>query len=137
MAWLNATPKPADGSRRAKVAAQVPKISRLEQLKKDKIAPAMPPNPAPHLVDRLVELGLTEAAGMGAAPVSWSTIGAWQSVTGIELAPWEARLLRQLSVEYLAEGRRAESESCPPPWRAPVTAREREVEEEQLRMLLG
>ncbi|MCJ8158352.1 hypothetical protein [Sphingomonas sp. LaA6.9] len=106
-------------------------------MKKGGITPPMPPNSAPHIIGRLVEIGLTEAAGMGAAPLSWQSIHAWQTVTGIRLAPWEARLIRALSVEYLAEGRRAETENCPPPWRAEVTERERETEVDRLRVVLG
>src|SRR3546814_18930817 len=71
---------------------------------------------------------------MGAAPLSWQSIRSWSDMTGIYPAPWEARLIRKLSIEYLAEGRRAESENCPPPWRAEVTERERETEVQRLRM---
>src|SRR3546814_20346619 len=74
---------------------------------------------------------------MGAAPLSWQSIRSWSDMTGIYPAPWEARLIRKLSIEYLAEGRRAESENCPPPWRAEVTERERETEVQRLRMVLG
>ncbi|WP_257575262.1 hypothetical protein [Sphingomonas sanguinis] len=98
----------------------------------------MPPNPAPHFTDWLIEIGLTEAAGMGADAVSWRQIRAWKSVTGVPIQPWEARLLRRLSITYLAEGRSAESESCPPPWwPGVVTAREREIEDAELRGVLG
>jgi len=123
---------------------QVPKgqkaptfLPRHEQLKRDGIAPKMPPNPAPYLVERLVEIGLTEAAGMGASPISWSQIDAWSRLTGTVLQPWEARLLRRLSAEYLSMSRTAESLQCAPPWRAPVSVREREIEEERLRSVLG
>lgn len=136
MAWLHATPKPPEGSKRAQVEQAV-KISRLDRMKKDRIVPKMPPNPAPHIIDRLVEIGLTEAAGMSASPLSWREIMEWQRATGHDLPPWELKLLRKLSVEYLAESRRAESENCPPPWRAPVTQREGETEEARLRMVLG
>ncbi len=97
----------------------------------------MPPNPAPHIIHRLIELGITEAAGMGVGPITWQTIAAWQRVTRIELGSWEARLLRRLSVEYVAESRRAESENAPPPWRTEMTQRERDVELEGLRAVLG
>lgn len=106
-------------------------------MKKDGIEPKMPPNPAPHIIYRLTEIGLTEANGMGASPLSWREIEAWQRSTRVRLAPWEARLIRQLSIEYLGEARRAESENCPAPYHTEVTRREREVEEEQLRMVLG
>jgi hypothetical protein len=137
MAWLNAAPKPAEGTKRAQAKDRPPAISRIDQLKRRKIRPPMPPNPAPHIISRLIEIGLTEAAGMGSAPVSWQSIQAWSQLTGTRLAPWEARLIRKLSLEYLAEGRRAESESCPPPWRGEVTQRERETEVAQLCMVLG
>ena len=137
MAWLHATPKPAEGTRRAKAENAPPALSRLDQIKRDKLTPQMPPLPAPHFIDRLIEIGLTEAAGMGAGPLSWATIAGWQQVTGIALEPWEARLYRKLSLEYLAEGRRAESENCPPPWRATITQAERDVEQRRLEQLLG
>ncbi|TCP71821.1 hypothetical protein [Sphingomonas sp. PP-CE-1G-424] len=109
----------------------------MEDLKRRKIALQMPPKPAPHIFDWLIEIGLTEAAGMGAVPISSRELAAWQSNTCVRLAPWEARLIRELSKAYLAEGRRAEDETCPPPWGAPVTAHDREIEEAQLRSLLG
>lgn len=137
MAWLNTTPKPDARTKRGKASDDAPKLSRADQMKKDGIIPVMPPNPAPHIINRLVEIGLTEAAGMGAGPLSWQSITAWQASTAICLTPWEARLIRSLSIEYLAEGRRAESENCPPPWRAEVTRREIETEETRLRMVLG
>lgn len=97
----------------------------------------MPPNPAQHITERLMEIGLVEAGGMGPAPLSWREIEAWQRATGVHLAPWEAKLIRRLSADYISEGRAAESENCPPPWRAPVSRRELDVAEERLRMLLG
>lgn len=106
-------------------------------MKKDGIEPQMPPHSAPHLIRRLTEIGLTETTGMGPAPLSWREIEAWQRATNVRLAPWEARLMRQLSLEYIGESRRAESENCPAPFRTEVTQREREVEEAQLRMVLG
>lgn len=97
----------------------------------------MPPNPAPHIINRLIEIGLTEAAGMGSGPISWQSISAWQGLTGILLPPWEARLMRTLSLEYLMMGRKAEDENCPAPWFAPATRWEKETEEDRLRLVLG
>jgi len=137
MAWLHAAPKPPEGTRRAKAAAPAKALTRLERMKKDGIAPKMPSNPAPHIVARLIEIGITETTGMGPAPLSWREIDAWQRHTGVPLPPREARLLRQLSLSYIAESRRAEDETCPPPWRAEVTQRELDVAEEKLRLVLG
>lgn len=137
MAWLYATPKPAEGTRRAQEGAKVSKLNRLDRMRKDDVPVLMPPNPAPHIIDRLVEIGLTEAGAMSAVPLSWREIDAWSSRTGVDLAPWEARLIRSLSVAYVAESRRAESENAPPPWKAPITEREINTEEARLMAVLG
>jgi hypothetical protein len=136
LAWLHAVPKPPEGSGRAK-ANQVNKLSRFDQMKRDRITPAMPPNPVPHILARLIEIGITQPGGMGPVPLSWSEIANWQRDTGVRLEPWEARLMRQLSISYLGELALAESENRPAPWRTEVTAREREVEEARLRAVLG
>jgi len=99
--------------------------------------PMMPPNPLPHVIEHLVDIGLSEAAGMGIGPVSWLTIDAWRRLNGVELPPWEARLIRRLSIEYVAEQRRAESENCPPPWRWEVTEGEKKAEASGLAMIFG
>jgi len=106
-------------------------------MKARKVPVQMPPNPLPHITDRLVEMGVTEAAGMGVVPLSWREIVAWQQGTCTRLAPWEARLIRSLSSAYVAEGRAAESENCPPPWRGEVLSEEADTEEARLRDLLG
>ncbi len=137
MAWLHATPKPDARSRRGREEPAEARLSRIADLKRKKIDPPMPPNPAPHITDWLIEMGLTEAAGMGEVPISSRELAAWQDNTCVRLQPWEARLIRKLSKAYLDEGRAAESENCPAPWRAPVTQRELEIEEAQLRAVLG
>lgn len=139
MAWLNAVPRPDVRSRRGKAAeAEPPRTSRLEDMKRRKIEPVMPPNPAPELISRLIEIGLTAGGGMGPAPLSWTEIVNWQIATKVALQPWEARLMRRLSVEYVAEGRRAENENCPQPWRTKiVTESEAKAELDDLRSLLG
>lgn len=138
MAWLNAAPKPPEGSKRAQDRSAPPSPTRLEAMRADKIVPPMPPNPAPHIIERLLAMGLTEPAGMGSGPLTWNTIAQWQALTGISLQPWEATLIRKLSVEYLAESRRAEAETCPPPWRSDVvTEQQKQVELKRLQMVLG
>lgn len=97
----------------------------------------MPPVSAPHIVEWLLDIGLTQAAGMGSVPLSWTEIVAWQQATSVTLAPWEARLIRRLSAAYLAESRAAESETCPPPWRREVSQRAIETERARLEMVLG
>jgi len=72
---------------------------------------------------------------MGVAPLSWLTIDAWQRVTGVPLPSWEARLIRQLSLEYLSESQKAEDISCPPPWRSEITQAEKQAEDDGLAAL--
>jgi hypothetical protein len=132
-------PKPAEGTKRAKMAnsAATPAVSRMAEMKARKLPVQMPPSPAYHLVEYFIEMGMSEAAGMGMVPLSWREINAWCDRTRINLAPWEARLIRRLSTEYLAESRRAESENAPPPWQAKITQREIDVEQAALEALLG
>ncbi|WP_404711483.1 hypothetical protein [Sphingomonas sp. MMS24-J13] len=106
-------------------------------MKKGGIKPPLPPTSMPHIASRLMEIGPTQPAGMGVAPLSWSEINAWCDRTGIEIAPWEARLIRRLSVEYIAFGRKAEAENCPPPWKAEVSRAEIEHEASLLDAILG
>lgn len=88
----------------------------------DDYRPDMPAIDAQYLIGYLWEIGPTMAAGMGAAPLSHVEIAAWQANVGIELQPWETRLLRRLSYDYLAESRAAESADSPAPWTAVVEA---------------
>lgn len=130
-------PKPDPRSKRGQAADQAPALSRIQQLKRDGMAPRLPPTSAPHIIERLIEIGLTQAAGMGVGPLTWGEIVGWQQATGVTLAPWESRLIRKLSLEYLAFGRLAESETCPAPWMAPVTQREIAAEQARLERVLG
>ncbi len=50
------------------------------------------------------------------AAIGWRDLTAWQEVMGIELEPWEARLIRRLSSEYISQYHEAEKPDCPAPW---------------------
>lgn len=77
----------------------------------------MPPVDAGrYLIDYLYEFGPSMPAGMGSGPVTFAEMEAWERKAGVELAPWEARLLRRLSGDYLAESHRATKPNCPPPF---------------------
>ncbi|MEH3121978.1 MAG: hypothetical protein PGN16_08370 [Sphingomonas phyllosphaerae] len=137
LAWLNAVPQPPPGSRRAEVERQPNKVSRLDKMKADGVPVQFPPNSAPHITHRLIEIGLMQSGAGGAVPLSWGEISAWQTNVHTRLEPWEARLIRALSIEYVAEGRRSESENAPSPWRAPITQREIDLEIAALEALFG
>lgn len=86
----------------------------------------MPPvDGGTHVLDYFFEIGPLMSAGFGPGPITHTEINAWQELLGIELSPWEFRLIRRLSLEYLAESTRARKRDCPAPWievRAVTTA---------------
>lgn len=96
----------------------------------------MPPLPSQWLIDVLMEIGPVEAAGMDRAPISWREICAWQELTATALEPWQAKLLRWLSTEFLGESRRAEQPDCPAPWGA-MTQERRDAVERKLHGIFG
>ncbi|WP_332859365.1 hypothetical protein [Janthinobacterium svalbardensis] len=118
-AWLGAVPEAAPGAR-----ADAAKLSRRERIERDGGEIEMPPfDEGEYLIAYLYELGPTVAADMGAGPVTFAEMAAWQAARGFELEPWEARLLRRLSVDYLAESHRATQRDCRPPWGGSVAVR--------------
>jgi len=82
----------------------------------DGIVPDMPAIRTPWIVDTLMDIGASEPGAMGPVPLSWSTIAHWQACMGVELAPWLARLLRRLSVDFVTESQNAREPDCPAPW---------------------
>jgi hypothetical protein len=96
-----------------------PERSRRETLKSDGVdEPEMPPCPAPLLVEYLFEIGPVMAGGMGNAPLTHAEISAWQCNVGIELQPWQARMLKKLSADYLEESHLARDRDRAAPWAA-------------------
>jgi hypothetical protein len=133
LGWLAATPT-VEPKRGAKPGRS---LSRLERIKQAKIEPPIPDNPMPFIIDRLMEIGPTETAGMGRAPISWQSIQAWRVETGVRMNPWQSRLLRRLSAAYLVEMQAAENPDRPAPFVTPDLNFARIEEEAQLRDVLG
>jgi hypothetical protein len=48
--------------------------------------------------------------------LGWRDIEAWQAIVGVELEPWEGRLIRRLSQEYASMRHKAEKADCPAPY---------------------
>lgn len=98
-----------------------PRRSRLEALRqahgKDYQPPLPPLEGGEYLLGYLFEIGPALAGGLGPAPLTHGELRAWQDNTGIALMPWEARLLRRLSLEYVAASQAATERNAPPPWR--------------------
>jgi hypothetical protein len=71
-----------------------------------------------YILAYLWEVGPTISGGMGEAPLSHAELLAWQTNVGIDLQPWESRMLRRLSVDYLVESQNATEPDCPAPFGA-------------------
>lgn len=110
---------------------------RIKRMIADGIDLPIPPNPAPYITEWLFEVGPTMPTGMGAAHLSWSEIGEWARQTGLELTPWEATTLRDLSVEFLAMTNKARKPSCLAPWQSgdAATANRKAVSDQFARMM--
>lgn len=102
---------------------------------REQITPDLPPNPAPYLTDWLFEIGPIASNGMGSSAIGWPDIAAWQMLKAVELFPWEAKVLRQLSAAFLGMMQDAKDPSCPAPFLSTETMeRNREAVSNQLRI---
>ena len=106
VAWLNTAPDRKHGKREPRIKAY---RDRGQE-------PDYPPCDAHFLADWLFEVGPTAVSGMGETPITHAELRHWQENTGIELSSWQARAIRTLSEQYLAQSIEAASESCPPPY---------------------
>lgn len=130
MGYLHARPRTGHSKTQAK--------SRLQQMRDDGTAVRMPPVPAEvrHLLEQFLEVGPAMHTAMGTAPLSFAELGAWQRATAIELLPWEARLLRRLSAEYVAQYSASDSPDAPAPWSG-ADERAREDVSQRVRSIFG
>jgi hypothetical protein len=78
------------------------------------IEPEMPPVEwGKYLVEWLFEFGPTMGEG---GALTAGEIQSWQELLGVRFQPWEARLLRRLSLEYAGESAMASKPDRPPPF---------------------
>jgi hypothetical protein len=117
LAWLGTAPKPLSSSKGRRDTDTEP-LTRMQRMAVDDLTPDMPPIRTPWIIDHLMDLGPSEAGAMGPVPISWASIDHWQRCSGHDLPPWTTRLLRRLSVDFVAETVRAREPDCPPPWTA-------------------
>lgn len=80
---------------------------------------------------------MASAGGMATAPLSWVEIATWQRLTACPLQPWEARAIRQASVEYVNQLHKAADPACPPPWASDPTDDDRQRVATGLRAMLS
>lgn len=69
-----------------------------------------------YLIDHLWDVGPAGSSGMGPAVITYAELNAWQQCAGVELQPWETRILRLLSADYVTQGNQAEKPDCPAPY---------------------
>lgn len=119
LAWWHAVPAPPPDAREQHTARR----SRMGALPAgdEPFLPEIDQDLRP-FVAMLFEAGPTSAAGQGMGVITWQEFEAWQRCTGVALPPWQLRLLRRLSGEYVTEYNQAGAHDAPPPW-----AREREL----------
>ena len=79
----------------------------------------MPDCGALYLAELLFEIGPT----LGEASITHTELAAWQRNTGAVLTPWEARMLKWLSREYMDESAHATDAARPSPWQEAPYAR--------------
>lgn len=117
LAWWHAIPQPPPSRAKGAPKALPDHRSRLQRLK-DGVEPDLPAldRELAFLVNYLFDAGPTSAAGQRGAPLTWADLQAWQESVGITLPPWQLRLLRRLSGEYLSESLTADAWDAPPPW---------------------
>ena len=85
-------------------------------MRKKGIKPAIPENPAPYLAEWLFEIGPGISTGQGLIEIGWDTLSDWQRNVGVELLPWEARLLKALSRDYVSQWYESRKPDCPAPY---------------------
>lgn len=89
--------------------------------------PSFPHIDAPHVADWWLEIGPTVPGGMGECPLGWQDLAAWQAITGIELAAWEARAIRSMSREFVNFRDEARKADCPPPYLSDIQDKRKKV----------
>ena len=131
LGYLHARPKVAHSKTQSK--------SRLQQMQEQGMEVTMPPVPrwARHLLDDFLEPGPASHATGAPVPLPFSEILAWQQAAGIELTPWEARLVRRLSREYVTQYASSDSPDAPPPWGAETDSYQRAAVARRVRLIFG
>lgn len=112
-AWLTA---PVDEPRPKGAKAAGDPVSRQSRMRERKEKPLLPKNPAPYLAAWLFEIGPAVTTGQGMIEIGWDTLRDWQQTMGVALKPWEARLLKRLSRDYVGQWYDSRKPDCPAPY---------------------
>ena len=78
-----------------------------------------------HIFEHLIDAGIFTDGISGPISLTHIELFAWQANNGVYLQPWEVKLIRALSQDYISSSRAAKEASCPPPWLPEPTEEER------------
>ena len=96
------------------------KQTRREALGENKLPDLPSVEYLSYLIEYLSELGFFSHGSMGAIPLTWSDIWAWQTLTGTNLSCRDSLTIRKLSTHYVAERTRAKDRNALPPYSRPL-----------------
>lgn len=120
MAWLQTPVRHGRSNRMGE--------SRAVRMAADKVELPLPAvKQGAYLLGYLLEVGPVFGGGTERTPITFSELQAWQHLVGVHLRPWECRMLRRLSRDYLTQSAEASSRSCPAPWTPPAEANRKRV----------
>ncbi len=98
-AWLDAVPEKAQQPRRQLWSGEIPD-----------------PGPASFLCGYLAEVGPIRVMSAGWQPLHYSDLLDWQRVTAVELSPWCALAIVEMSRSYYSEAIQARDQARQPPY---------------------
>lgn len=164
LAWLNAVPEtPLDKG----IKSPPKRLSRIERQRADRKAqyqprrdadeetakqdkaewdaecdewlPVMPEVDAEvaFILGWLYEIGPTSTNGMGLIAITHGEIRSWRKNVGVPLLPWQARVLRSLSRDYVTEYSAAAAADRAPPWKNDTPVDRAAVERKIKNLLRG
>lgn len=109
LAWLNATPKGTDKPRRK----QIDIAADAQGCEPDYQLPDV--GCAGYFIDLLSQVGEARISGSELEPLDWSTLHAWQVVTGAKISPGDAEAIIYLSSSYVTQYIKSMDSACMSP----------------------
>jgi len=111
LAWLHAVPR----SKTAKKQSEKSRLETYKAINEDHSALELPELVGyEYLLEWLFEIGVSMHTGMGSVPLTWQEIESWGK--DFDLTPWEKKMLRELSTEYVSYSQKATDTDCPQPY---------------------
>lgn len=108
LGWLHAAPKLK--------ATDTENQTRYKKFNDEGQEIEYPPCQLNYMVDYLFSAGLSISGINGDSPLTHQEILAWRKNMQIDICPWEANTLREMSRHYLAQMIKSDKYDAPPPW---------------------